>query len=205
MSSKKVQFDAVAFRRGKLQLVGVRTPKGIWVGDKCWQVGRKYEIFSLPADSPTAKRAFAEYNAYLERKAQKKKETEEEEGRRKEAAEKEAEERRNLFANLEPGMYLALPHYAGLGLGHVYVVGRVERIEYRKKKKAEEEKRVIYVAKYFRKSGVWDKPRPLSKFGWLLTEKQAQAVISGKKPLYSVVKNSRFNRIVHEPLEPLED
>jgi len=166
-------------------------------------MGRNYEVISLPADSPSAKRAFAKYSAYLERKAQKKKEAEEEERQREEEAEKAAEERENLFGNLEPGMYLALRHYAGLGLGHVYVLGRVDHIEYKKRKKAAEEERVVYVAKYFRKSGVWDKPRPLSEFGWLLSEKQAQAVISGKKPLYSVTKAGRYTVIMSEPLEPL--
>ena len=104
-------------------------------------------------------------------------------------------------------MYLSVRHYAGQGLGHVYVVGRVDRIEYQKKKNAAREERVVYVAKYFRKSGVWDKPRPLSDFGWLLTEKQAEAVISGKKPLYNVVKTGQFNCYVdirHDPPEPLD-
>lgn len=204
-----MKSEPVAFRRGKLQGVAVMDTKGnLWVGDQCFKVGSKYEIFSLPTDSPAAKRAIAAYNAYLERKAQKQEKVAEEARRRKDAS----EERENLLANLEPGMYLAVRHYAGQGRGDVYVVGRVDRIEHKKRTG----RRVIYVAKYFRKSGVWDKPRPLSDFdfGWLLTETHAQAVISGKKPLYgyqSTVMNTsgkierRHAYIVHEPLEPLED
>jgi hypothetical protein len=31
--------EAVAFRRGKLQGVGVRNTKGIWVEDRCFIIG----------------------------------------------------------------------------------------------------------------------------------------------------------------------
>jgi hypothetical protein len=53
----------------------------------------------------------------------------------------------------------------GAGLGHVYVVGRVDRIEHKQRTG----RRGTYVAKYYRQSGVWDKPRPLTDlaFGWL--------------------------------------
>jgi len=94
------------------------------MGDQCFKVGSKYEIFSLPADSPAAKHAFAAYNTYAKPKRREK--AAEEERPRKEAA----EERKNLLSNPEAGMYLA--HHAGQGLGHVYVVGRVDRIEHRK-------------------------------------------------------------------------
>jgi hypothetical protein len=41
-------------------------------------------------------------------------------------------QRKNRLVNLGPGMYLAVCHHAGQGLGHVYVVGRVDRIEHKK-------------------------------------------------------------------------
>jgi hypothetical protein len=83
----------------------------------------KYEIFSFPADSPAVKQAMAAYNAYLVRKAQKEGKAAEEERWLKEAA----EERENLLANLELGMYLAVRHHAGAGLGQcTLLAGSIE-------------------------------------------------------------------------------
>jgi hypothetical protein len=85
----------------------------------------------------------AAYNGYLERKTQTEKVAAEEERRRKDAE----EERENLRANLETGMYLAVRHYAGHGLCHVYVVGLVAHIEHKKRTA----RRVTYIARCYRK------------------------------------------------------
>jgi hypothetical protein len=49
------------------------------VGDRCFKVSLKYEIFSLPVDSPAAKRALAAYNALPGAQAQKEEKARDEE------------------------------------------------------------------------------------------------------------------------------